>query len=388
MMEVKRGKYEPASERTMIEDLSLDEIVLAYLAGRAPPPSSPAADSRPPSDPDLAGPPKQRLEEEEAAYAEVLAAVDRLAAFPLPAEALPELPERLERLNALWQALPRPGRRAASGGASAAGLGRARPGPRAPGRVQRARGPGPERPRLAETRAAPRPPARRWSQALVRYLQRVLPLDGRARPPGHGPRHHPRRADPRGLRPPAGIAGPPARGPAGPARPAGDLSRGGAGDRAARSRPARLRPSRGRGRERAPPTTPPTPRSRTATAAAARRSASGSPPTWRSSPASRPVVDLGCGRGEFLGAPEGARASRPAASRATPSVVRECRERGPRRRRRATCWTSCARGGRGSLGGVFAAQVAEHLPPAGAAGDARARRIAPCGPAGCSCSRP
>ena len=35
MMEVKRGKYEPASERTILEDLSLDEIVLAYLAGRA-----------------------------------------------------------------------------------------------------------------------------------------------------------------------------------------------------------------------------------------------------------------------------------------------------------------------------------------------------------------
>jgi hypothetical protein len=35
MMEVKRGKYEPASERNVLEDLSLDEIVLAYLAGRA-----------------------------------------------------------------------------------------------------------------------------------------------------------------------------------------------------------------------------------------------------------------------------------------------------------------------------------------------------------------
>ena len=35
MLEVKRGKYEPASDRTILEDLSLDEIVLAYLAGRA-----------------------------------------------------------------------------------------------------------------------------------------------------------------------------------------------------------------------------------------------------------------------------------------------------------------------------------------------------------------
>ena len=35
MLEVKRGKFDPASDRTVLEDLSLDEIVLAYLAGRA-----------------------------------------------------------------------------------------------------------------------------------------------------------------------------------------------------------------------------------------------------------------------------------------------------------------------------------------------------------------
>ncbi|HET8645611.1 MAG TPA: hypothetical protein VFO85_09000 [Vicinamibacteria bacterium] len=37
IMEVKRGRFEPqsAGERTMMEDLSLDELVLAYLAGRA-----------------------------------------------------------------------------------------------------------------------------------------------------------------------------------------------------------------------------------------------------------------------------------------------------------------------------------------------------------------
>ena len=34
IMEVKRGKFDP-SDATVIEDLSLDEIVLAYLAGRA-----------------------------------------------------------------------------------------------------------------------------------------------------------------------------------------------------------------------------------------------------------------------------------------------------------------------------------------------------------------
>ena len=34
-MEVKRGKFDPEGERTVIEDLSLDELVLAYLAARA-----------------------------------------------------------------------------------------------------------------------------------------------------------------------------------------------------------------------------------------------------------------------------------------------------------------------------------------------------------------
>jgi hypothetical protein len=34
IMEVKRGKFEPGGERTVIEDLSLDDLVLAYLAAR------------------------------------------------------------------------------------------------------------------------------------------------------------------------------------------------------------------------------------------------------------------------------------------------------------------------------------------------------------------
>jgi hypothetical protein len=51
---------------------------------------------------------RARLEEEEAAYAEVLAAVDRLSAFALPAEASPLIGERLSQLNALWPAPPRP----------------------------------------------------------------------------------------------------------------------------------------------------------------------------------------------------------------------------------------------------------------------------------------
>jgi len=51
---------------------------------------------------------RARLEVEEDAYAEVLAAVDRLASFELPAEAAPEAREKLERLNALWSSPPRP----------------------------------------------------------------------------------------------------------------------------------------------------------------------------------------------------------------------------------------------------------------------------------------
>jgi hypothetical protein len=36
IMEVKRGRFDPGAERTLVEDLSLDEIVLAYLASRVP----------------------------------------------------------------------------------------------------------------------------------------------------------------------------------------------------------------------------------------------------------------------------------------------------------------------------------------------------------------
>jgi hypothetical protein len=35
IMDVKRGKYDPEGDRTQMEDLSLDDLVLAYLAARA-----------------------------------------------------------------------------------------------------------------------------------------------------------------------------------------------------------------------------------------------------------------------------------------------------------------------------------------------------------------
>jgi hypothetical protein len=34
LLEVKRGRFDPGGDRTILEDLSLDEIVLAYLASR------------------------------------------------------------------------------------------------------------------------------------------------------------------------------------------------------------------------------------------------------------------------------------------------------------------------------------------------------------------
>jgi hypothetical protein len=51
---------------------------------------------------------RARLAEEESAYAEVLAAIDRLSALSLPTEAAPEIHERLAALNTLWAAPPPP----------------------------------------------------------------------------------------------------------------------------------------------------------------------------------------------------------------------------------------------------------------------------------------
>lgn len=58
----------------------------------------------------------RRLREEERLYADALAALDALAGFPLPTEKLPDQPEHLARLNELWERPP---------GAPGAGLGAA-----------------------------------------------------------------------------------------------------------------------------------------------------------------------------------------------------------------------------------------------------------------------
>ena len=60
-----------------------------------------------PDNPDLLAL-RRRLEQEEKAYAEALDALDALAGFPLPQEKLPELPELLARLNNTWETPPPP----------------------------------------------------------------------------------------------------------------------------------------------------------------------------------------------------------------------------------------------------------------------------------------
>lgn len=47
---------------------------------------------------------KARQVEEDAAYEQALAALDRLVSFPLPAETLQDLPAQLEAINRLWEA--------------------------------------------------------------------------------------------------------------------------------------------------------------------------------------------------------------------------------------------------------------------------------------------
>jgi hypothetical protein len=59
-----------------------------------------ASDPEPPALEEL----RSRLDAEETAYGEVLAALDALAAFALPAEAASEVRDRLRELNTLWAA--------------------------------------------------------------------------------------------------------------------------------------------------------------------------------------------------------------------------------------------------------------------------------------------
>lgn len=117
---------------------------------------------------------RERLQAEEDAYAVVLAALDRLAAFDLPAESAPEAREKVERLNALWAA-PKP----PSGGGLTGAVRRRVFGVFAPALarqtdfnsalVQLLNARLPQRDRLDAR-------LRELASALVHYAQRVLPL--------------------------------------------------------------------------------------------------------------------------------------------------------------------------------------------------------------------
>jgi SAM-dependent methyltransferase len=123
---------------------------------------------------------RKRLEAEEEGYASVLAAIDALASFDLPAERLPELPAHLAQLNALWTAAEPP-----QGGGLAA-----------KGRRQVWSAMAPALERQAQFNAAAvqilngyvdetaklHAQLRDLVAALMRYLQRVLPvMDARDR---------------------------------------------------------------------------------------------------------------------------------------------------------------------------------------------------------------
>jgi SAM-dependent methyltransferase len=304
-------------------------------------------------DPDLALL-RKKLEAEEAGYAEVLAAVDRLAAFALPVEALPDLPERLERLNGVWEAPPRP-----SGGGpirkrafDALAPALARQTEFNALVVQVLNGTLAERARLEAH-------LRDVIQAMVRYMQRVEPfVDARAR---LGTAHATTRAE---LILEAFD------------RRQESLARRFDGLLALRDRMEALgeevRAVRGTLAAGAPPPE---------LAGAAQRAAVDSHytafenvyrgtreeirerllPYLEMLDHQSPIVDLGCGRGELLGLLK-AHGLSARGVEGNVQAVRECREAG----------LDVVQGdlveflraeGEGSLGAVVAIQVAEHLPP-------------------------
>ena len=300
---------------------------------------------------------RRRLEEEEEAYAEVLAEVDRLAGFALPAEALPDLPARLGRLNVVWEGPGRP-----EGGGLGGAFRQRSWDALAPALarqtefnalvVQVLNGYLAETGKLHES-------LRTLGGALVRYLQRVLPImDARDRMATALATTRAelileafdRRLESLGRRLEGLLAlrdrleavseevrairrtlegGAPSPAMAASAARA-------AADSAYTAFENRYRGSREEIRERL----------------------EGYLPLFEGR---APVVDLGCGRGEFLLLLR----ERGVAARGvegSASAVAECRERG----------LEVAHGDLldflrgepdGSLGGVFAAQVAEHLPP-------------------------
>jgi O-antigen chain-terminating methyltransferase len=301
---------------------------------------------------------RQRLEREEKAYAEALDALDALAGFPLPQEALAELPELLARLNRLWEAPPPPESGGLKGrhhrsvwGVVSPALGRQQEFNAALVRALNG---------YLEETARLHARLRDVVSALVRYAQRLQPLvDARDR-----------------------VATGDATSRAelileSLDRRQESLARRVSGLQALRDRVETVS-EEVRAVRAALAGGPPPP----ATAAAAERAAEGAPYAaferrFRGSADDvraklatyvdlfrerAPLVDLGCGRGEFLEMlREAGVAARGVESNA--HLVQEDRARGLDVVEGDLLSFLRAQDG-ASLGGVFAAQVAEHLPPA------------------------
>ena len=298
-----------------------------------------------------------RLEDEEAAYAEALALLDKLAAFPLPEETGPEVQELLSELNDLWDAPALPPSRGLGGVL-------ARP-------TLEALGP------VFEGQA-------RFNEVLVQLLNAQL---------GHAARHHARlrelaealvhyaqRVEPiMDARDDMRVARTPTR--AEQALEAFDRRLESMGERlegllALRDRVEALSEEMGAVRSGLEAATPP-PEVARATARAAGDSAYTAFENRFRGPREEirtrqedyvdlflgqaPVVDLGCGRGEFLDLLRAAGIEARGVE-GNAHAVRECREKGfdVVHGDLVECLQSQETG---SLGGVFAAQVAEHLPP-------------------------
>jgi SAM-dependent methyltransferase len=300
---------------------------------------------------------RRRLEDEEAAYADALTTLDRVATSPLPEEMAPGMRAELEELNALWPA-PTPPKAGGLQGvlvrrawnALSSVVARQERFNAALVRLLNAR--------LDDT-ARLHTRVRELAAALVRYAQRVAPM-----------------MDARDL---MAAAAAPTR--ADVVLESMDRKLESMGHRldgliALRDRVELLSEEVGALR-RSLETAPPAPEVAPGAARAAADSVytafenrfRGSREEIRARQADyaglfrnlAPVVDLGCGRGEFLEVlrAEGIEAR---GVEGNTNVVRECRARG----------LDVVRGdlleflrsqGTGSLGGVFAAQVVEHLPP-------------------------
>jgi O-antigen chain-terminating methyltransferase len=300
---------------------------------------------------------RRRLDEEEAAYAAALGELDRLAAAALPAPIEPELEQLLRELNALWPAATAP-----EGGGVGAAL-RRRAFALLQGALERQATFNASLVRLLNARQAREAAAesglRALASALVHYAQRVEPvMDARdrirvAEAPTDAQlllRAFEGRLDAlqqrldgllalrdrvellaeelRALRVALGAASP------SPAAAA-------AAQQAAQDAPYTAFENRFRG-SRAEI------RARQADYVALFRDTA-------------PVADLGCGRGEFLDALREAGVAA-CGVEGNANAVSECRERGLDVRQGDLVEFLRARPD-GTLGGVFAAQVAEHLPP-------------------------